>query len=394
MAKKISLCLFLLILCIYPGKNIVAQEVDYQEIMPPVLEHASAKVIGVKEEKADTSIAQSLGGAPTVQKVKIKIETGSYKGKIIEIENQLSSNPAYDIKVKENDKVLLDIEPLSKENTVFYISDFYRIPAIIIVFSLFILSLLAISGKKGIKSIISIFSTFTLIVMVLIPSIINKMPLIPLTIGVSILAAILSISAVGGLNLKSFSAILGTVSGLLAAGLIAVFSLKYGYLTGFHDNEALILQTVHPDLNFKGLLASSMLISSLGAIMDIGISIASSIYEIHQASPKATFKQLFKSGMNIGSDITGAMANTLILAYVGGGLPLAILAYKIPVIKLLSLNSIATEIFSALAGSIGIVLCVPATAAISAFFYTKKKSKPLSNLELMKNNDLNKEINS
>ncbi|MEI7473668.1 MAG: YibE/F family protein [bacterium] len=381
----------MLLLCITISSPAVAQESTSMKAADNS-DYASAKIISVNEQKLSQTLSQSLGANASVQKVTLKVESGPYKGKIIHLDNQLSANKAYDIKVKPKDHVLLDVEPTSKTNATFYLADFYRIPALIVVFIAFLASMILISGKKGVKSIVSIFSTFSLIAFILIPSITGKLPLIAVTLAVCTAATVIAIISVSGFNMKSLSAILGTLCGLFIAGLVALYALKFGYLTGFHDQESIILESMHPELNFRGLLASSMLISSLGAIMDIGISIASSIYEIHQTNEEIGFKKLYQSGMNIGSDITGAMANTLILAYIGGSLPLAVLASSISPIKFLSLNSISTEIFSALAGSIGIVLCVPATAAISGYMFSRKNK--FSDLESLKNNTLDNEINS
>jgi uncharacterized membrane protein len=387
----LSKIIILLLLCVGFSQSVIAQESTGLSSVDNT-DYTNAKVLQVSEKKISPILSQSLGANASVQKVTLRIQNGKYKGQIIQVENQLSSNKAYDIKVKKNDDVLLDVEPTSNKKTEFYIADFYRVPALITVFAAFLALMVLISGKKGVKSIISIISTFSIVAFFFIPSITAKLPLIPLTLSVCTIATIVSIVTVCGFNLKSLSAILGTLCGLFFSGLVALYALNFGYLTGFHDQESMILQTVYPWLNFRGLLASSMLISSLGAIMDIGISISSSISEIHQTSEKISFKQLYKSGMNIGSDITGAMANTLILAYIGGALPLAILAHNVPPIKFFSLNAISSEILAALAGSIGIVLCVPATSAISSYLFSRKNK--FSNLESLKINELDKEINS
>lgn len=383
--------IILFFVCLNFVPSVFAQESTAVNSVDKV-DYANAKVIKVSEKKVSSLLSQSLGANASVQKVTLEIKSGKYKGQIIQVENQLSANKAYDINVKPNDEILLEVEPKKYKKADFYIADFYRIPALIVVFIVFLASMILISGKKGIKSIVSIFSTFSIVAFFFIPSITANIPLIPLSLGVCALATVVSIVTVCGFNLKSLSAILGTLCGLAVSGLVAMYALHFGYLTGFHDQESMILQTVYPHLNFRGLLASSMLISSLGAIMDIGISIASSIYEINLTSGQSSFKQLYKSGMNIGSDITGAMANTLILAYIGGALPLAVLAHNIPAVKFFSLNSISTEIFSALAGSIGIVLCVPATSAISSYLFSRKNN--FSSLESLKSNELDKEINS
>jgi uncharacterized membrane protein len=131
----------------------------------------------------------------------------------------------------------------------------------------------------------------------------------------------------------------------------------------------------NPHLDFKGILSSGMIIASLGAIMDIGMSISSCVNEIHNTDTSLSAKELIKSGMNVGKDIVGTMASTLILAYIGSAFFLFLLLENVPVAKFLNLNSVASEISSAIVGSIGIVICVPITAVITSYLLTRKRSE-------------------
>ena len=118
-----------------------------------------------------------------------------------------------------------------------------------------------------------------------------------------------------------------------------------------------------------------MLIGALGVIMDVAISIASSVFEMAKVNKELTAAELYKSGMNIGRDIMGTMTNTLILAYTGGALPLLLLVSQMPVNKLVNLDLLATEIASALSGGLGLILTIPLTAFASARLMTKKSEK-------------------
>jgi len=145
-------------------------------------------------------------------------------------------------------------------------------------------------------------------------------------------------------------------------------------LTGFTGEESAILWSLKPELDLRGVLASGMIIGALGAVMDVAMSIASSAHEIHNADPTQGYVRLFTALMNVGRDIMGTMTNTLILAYTGSALPLIIITSTVPVDRVINLNSVATEITAALAGSIGIVATVPLTAIISAYLYNKENA--------------------
>ena len=133
------------------------------------------------------------------------------------------------------------------------------------------------------------------------------------------------------------------------------------------------MYSMNVNIDFQGLLFSGILIGALGAVMDVGMSIASAIDEVRKVHPEANFGNLFKAGMNVGRDIMGTMSNTLILAYTGSALPLLLLfmAGSIPLAKAINMELVAEEIARALAGSIGLVLCIPVTALVSAAMFTR-----------------------
>ena len=160
-----------------------------------------------------------------------------------------------------------------------------------------------------------------------------------------------------------------------------MLTIYFAKLTGFAGEESIFLYTAHPTLDFKGILASSMIIAALGALMDTAVSIASTINEIYETDKTLSVKQLFRSGMNVGRDIIGTMSNTLILVYLGSSLPLVLLSNNIDLQKFFNLNQVATEISSALIGSIAILVCVPITAIIAAIMIKHQKENPEFNFE-------------
>jgi uncharacterized membrane protein len=123
---------------------------------------------------------------------------------------------------------------------------------------------------------------------------------------------------------------------------------------------------------YSGLLAAGMLIGALGVIMDVGVSIASAVAEVARTGEKLDAAALYQSGMNVGRDIMGTMTNTLILAYTGSALPLLLLASQVPSVKLLNLDLVATEIASAISGSLGLVCTIPLTAFAAAKLMANK----------------------
>ena len=121
-------------------------------------------------------------------------------------------------------------------------------------------------------------------------------------------------------------------------------------------------------MQIRGLLVSGILIASLGAVMDVAMSIASACSELREVDPDIGAGRLFRSGMNIGRDAMGTMANTLILAFAGAGLNMLLLfqVYGYPLIQIANSDAMAIELIQSVAGSVGIILTVPLVALFSA----------------------------
>ncbi len=333
----------------------------------------------VEDVQYEDAQALQQGENTIKQIVKVKILSGEFKGLERYVENMLTGNPAYDIVLEEGSKVILHVEASSEnyesaDDVSFFIADIKRDNTVLFTVGLFFALLVLIGRKKGVASLVSIGATVALIFCVMIPLVLNGFSPILTALFVSILSTVITIYLVGGFNYKSTSAVLGTSASIILSALLAMGVIYFAKLTGFDGEEAMFLYSSNPELNFKGILAASMIIAALGALMDTAVSIASTINEIHETDKSLTVKQLFISGMNVGRDIIGTMSNTLILVYLGSSLPLVLLSSNIDLQKFFNLNQVATEITSALVGSIAILACVPLTAIISSYLVKKKNA--------------------
>lgn len=337
--------------------------------------------VGKVEKVTYEDVADGLQNENNVkQKVQVKVLTGQFKGTVQTLDNMLTGNPAYDISLNKGDKVVLHLDAKNTEvNSVddvdFFIADVKRDYSLEAFAALFMILLVIIGRKKGVFSLVSIIATISLMFFVLVPLILHGVNPVVSAVVAGILSTIITIYLVGGFNSKSSAAIIGTGLSLIFAGGMSLAAIWMARLTGFAGEESMFLYSTRPDLSFKGILAASMIIAALGALMDTGVSIASSVNEIYETDKKLTVNQLFKSGMNIGKDIIGTMSNTLILVYLGSALPLVLLSNNIDLQKFFNLNQVATEILSALIGSISILACVPLTAIIAAYLIKRQKEK-------------------
>jgi uncharacterized membrane protein len=363
------------------GMPVLAEEL-------PQPQYARAKVL--KVETYEHALSADSQMKEISQEVKLEIISGKFKGKVITIEHMASSLMGGEMILKPNDKVILfvDENPSPAESPdgspLFNVADYVRDAPVYWLVFFYALLLVVIGGIKGVRSLVSLIITIFLIFFVLFPF--TLWGYNPLLVSIIIAGAVSLIvfTIIGGMSVKSLSGALGTLIGVTIAGIFAFLVGNMAHLTGMSSEESkILLYSMNYKIDFRGLLFASILLGALGAVMDIGMSIASAISEVRKVHPKANFQNLFKAGMNVGRDIMGTMSNTLILAYTGSALPLLLLliANKMPVSKIMNLEIIVSEVIRALAGSIGLVLCIPITALISALMYSnlderRKKQAP------------------
>lgn len=315
------------------------------------------------------------------QLVTVELLSGPYKGQTVEILHTLTGHPYFDLRVREGQRVILQADETGPQPQ-FFLADLSRTRPLAVITALFILAVIAVGGRQGVKAIISLVGMGLIILTMILPLILKGFNPIVVTVGLSSVLTGLLILFITGPTRKTAAAIMGTVGGLLAAGLLAYAAGKASSLTGLSSGEAQILQFMSSSLDFQGLLFSGIIIGALGAILDVGISIASAMEQIKEADPETDFTTLFTRGILVGRDMIATMSNTLILAYVGSSLPLLLLfqvsstSWK----EVFNLDMVASEVVRAMAGSIGLTLAIPITALVSAFLFVhaEHKSKHLS----------------
>lgn len=314
-----------------------------------------------------------------IQTARIKILDGKFKNKEFQIDHNISGNFAYDIVLEKGDKIIISISENGTNTPEILVSDFARDSYLLGLVIIFIALLLIIGGLKGFKSVITLLITGAVIMYAMLPLILKGFSPIIVTIVAAIFIAFMTFIIVGGLNSKSVAALVGTASGVIIAGILAYIVGSMVKLTGLSSEEAGMLMHIPQGIqfDFRSLLFSGIIIGTLGAVMDVAMSISSSMYELKEISPDMDHKSLIKSGFNIGRDIMGTMSNTLILAYTGSSVPLLLLfmSYNTSLSKILNLDLIATEVVRALVGSIGLVVAIPITAVCAGLIFKSDSNK-------------------
>jgi uncharacterized membrane protein len=333
------------------------------------------KVLSVSPLQLNKQLWHSAGMVSKHQLVNVEIMEGSFKGMRASLANEITDNPAFNVNVKPGSEVILSLVTGNEKMPDINIADYHRVPTLAWLLVVFLATFLFFGGKNGLKSLVGLLISIALIACVLLPMSIKGVdPLITATC-ICLISTVTAMLLVGGFSKKAAAAIIGTVGGVLISGVAAHLVIVYAPLTGLSSEEAQILRASvlgQRSFFYTGLLAAGMLIGALGVIMDVGISVASAVFEVSKINSKLSSKELYDSGMNVGRDIMGTMTNTLILAYAGGALPLLLLTSQMPWIKLLNLDLVATEVAAALTGSLGLVCAIPLTSLAAALLISYK----------------------
>ena len=339
------------------------------------LVYAPAKVTAVLSDNAQEDFENAEGRRVGDQELEIQILSGDHKDEIMTVTNYMSA--LFNVDVQQGDRIIVRI--MTDENGSYYASVFNYDRGIVLggFLLIFFILLGALGGKKGLGALAGLLLTLGCIWFILIPCLLRGVPAIPVTIVVSAVSAAAGLIFLNGYSKKTFCAVCGCVGGVLVSGIAAAVVGTLSPMNGFNMQEAenLILYGADQGLKVSGLLVCGVLISALGAVMDVALGISSSVWEMREQNPDASVGSLFRSGMQIGKDAMGTMANTLILAFAGSSLNMLILVqtYNIPFLQLINTDSIALEVVQSVAGSIGILLTVPLVALISARLMARRK---------------------
>lgn len=307
--------------------------------------------------------------SPDVQKIKVLIKEGKFKKKEFIIDNTLRIADSL-LTLKKNDKILLSIQE-SEDGALDITTYLYvRENKLLYLVLFFLILVLLVGGFKGIHAILSVSFTIAVVSTILIPRLLRGDNPITLTIICSLIIAFFSLIIQQGFSKKTFSSLIGTLGGVAIAGIVTIIMSDSLHVSINSEDAIGLLQISQgSNFNFQALLFSSIVIGALGANIDMSMSVATAMNELKASNAKISKSKLIRSGMNVGRDVIGTMSNTLVLAYVGSALItlMIFLGFNVDLAYIINLEDIAVEILRSLAGSIGIILCVPLTVFARAF---------------------------
>ena len=374
--KWISAAVLAVVLAIFAGLFVIAhparaeapEAAEYMEYENAVVEH----ILTDSTESDPVSEGHFRGN----QNLIVRVKTGRYAGQQMMADNTVG--PIYGCPMAVGDGVTVGLSTYSDGTVRCYIYEYDRSTGLALVLGAFLLVTVLVGGRVGLKSLLSLGLTVAALIFILLPLLLRGWPTILTTFLISVLVTAATFVILGGVDKKTVCACLGTLAGIALAtvfGLLAQNLLRIdGYRQEYAEALLQLRQTEESAIGITGLITAGVIVSALGAVMDVAMSISSALQELTRVNPDLTSRDLFKSGMNIGRDMVGTMTNTLILAILGSGLTLVVYIYSLSLQpwQLLSSAYMSLEAISGIASSIGVMLAVPLTAAICAVSYGKK----------------------
>lgn len=311
------------------------------------------------------------------QLIIVDVKTGRYAGQSLQASNFVG--PLYGVPLSVGDKVTLIISTYADGTNRATVYEYSRATPLLWVIGLFVIATLAVGGKTGAKSLVGLAVTLLGLYFILIPALFRGLPTLPTVFFVCAYVSAVSLILLGGVRKKTMCAMLGAIAGTLLAMIFGLIAQKIVRIDGMRlENVEPLLQIRQSggSIRLRGLLVGGVIISALGAVMDVTMSLASSLTEVKAANPELTARSLMRSGMNIGRDMVGTMTNTLILAFLGSDLALILYLYSIGLQpnQLLSSPFLAIEVVSGISSSIGMILAIPITVVITSLILSKKRA--------------------
>ena len=374
-ALEIGLSLGLVLILVLWAAVLFWTEEDREATAARKRMFAVAEVTDILEDTAEVQ-DWTEGRRIGQQELEIEVLTGPWKGAVLETPNYLTIYTNVDARVGTRIIVRLDADEQGQPY-VLSIPNYNRVPMLLGLMAVFAGLLVLIGRRKGVMALIGLVYTLACLWFILVPMILRGADPVLVTVVIVALTTAASLLLLTGLSRKTLCATLGCVGGVAAAGLFAAAAGTVSPINGFNlpEAEELVLRAADQGLQISGLFVSGILVASLGAVVDVAMSIASACWELRQVDPKLPRTALFRSGMNIGRDAMGTMANTLILAFAGSSLNTLLLCqvYDYPLIQIFTADAIAVEMIRGVAGSIGILLTVPLVALLSARLMSPRK---------------------
>ena len=307
------------------------------------------------------------------QNCEVTVLTGEYAGETASAHNYQNSALDKD-KLFEVGDVAHAMVQMGANGLTVTLIDHYRIGVEGWIFAALALALIAVGGAVGCGALVSLVSSVVMIWKLLIPLLLRGVdPILASFVTVLVLTVIIDL-LVAGWTKKCLVALTGSLMGTLLTCVLAIIFTNVLKLDGGDTPYIVPLlsqsaMTVDP----KALYIGMVFIANAGALMDLSMDVSISCEEIVYHRPDISAGALLKSGVSIGRGVLGTQTTTLMLAYSGNYLSMLMYfaGQGTPVVDLLNLKYVASQLMNTLVGSFGLVAAAPLTAVAASMLYTR-----------------------
>jgi len=373
----------LILVVLYIAMGVFSYTLDVQvsqQVRDLNLEHVLSNddfiKVTVLEVLGETKVDDGFGGEIIQVSLRVLATSEPYKNDILEIDIDVHDIETEIYPILKNDELLLNILVIDDQIS-FSVVTYQRERGLFWLGALFIGFVVLIGRFKGIRSLLALAFSIHVILRLLIPSVLISQSLILPSFLYSIYILIGSFLIIGGLSNKSIQATLGSLIGISLSSLLAIYFLTSLRMSGILDEQSFFLLNLQGiEIDLRGLLFTSITVGSLGAIMDVSMSLSSALHEIDE--PHKSIKSIVVSAFHMSADMIATMTNTLILAYVGASLSMFVLmaVYGQPTFFIFNSEYYAFELMMGLIGSLGLILTLPATILIFVVFkWVQKRTR-------------------
>lgn len=330
------------------------------------------EVVEILDEGEQTIFDQTL----PYQEVRVRLKGGPEASQTVTVSHGTTYSIREGQQVAAGETVVIARSEDPDGNVQFYITDPYRLPALLGSF-LFFLVLVAIFGRlRGLAAVFGLAVSFLLILKWVVPSIIAGTNPLVVILAAALIMATVMIYLAHGFRPRTHVAVAGTLLTLVLAIILGWAFVALAKLGGLGSESAYVLQFGPlANLDLRGLLLGGIIIGALGVLDDITTAQTAVVAELKEVNASLTRAELYRRGLSVGREHISSVVNTLVLAYAGASLPVLLIFSINPDIPAwLNLNSelLAEEIVRALVGSAALVLAVPITTALAAYHFGKK----------------------
>lgn len=366
----IFVCLVTAVLAFMPSVS-----VSFQSLVSDTVSYISGTVLEVVEEDLSPS---DLKGGPQLgeQTLTIELKDGSQ----ITLTNYLTNT--HNILAREGMRVVVCVDAPENVEPYYTLYQYDRSVGLGVAVAIFLLLMLLVGGEKGFYATLALAFSLVFLLKITVPVIYSGGSPILAGLAMVLVSTAVTVFLIYGLSPRGVLGIGVVLAGeFVSCGLFLLFSVLL-HLSGFKsgDAENLLVAAQNTGLNISTVLFAATMIASLGAVMDVAVSLLSALWEVRLADPDITGRGLWRAGLRMGRDMIGTMSNTLIFAFAGGSLTtlLVLMTYGTDPVQLLHSDYIALEVAHGLCGTCAVILTVPLASLVSAAVYPKWRTPELS----------------